>query len=137
MDREQSVDPVDVLDTLVNQPATLSVEPAVFLYGDTWHAHNTPNLPLTPQIGHQRSQQSLGIDAVRFGSARSTINLQTCRIDDVVADVMCLEQTVEPEAVVAGQQETISTRFFVSLATRVRIRSQRSKSSFPSLGFNV
>src|SRR6185436_11888011 len=102
MDREQSLDPVDVLDTLVNQPATLSVEPAVVLYDDTWHAHNTPNLRLTPQIRHQRSQQSLGIDAVRFGSARSTINLQTCRIDDVVADVMCLEQTVEPEAVVAG-----------------------------------
>src|SRR6476469_8582634 len=102
MDREQSLDPVDVLDTLVNQPATLSVEPTVVLFGDTWHAHNTPNLRLTPQIRHQRSQQSLGIDAVRFGSARSTINLQTCRIDDVVADVMCLEQTVEPEAVVAG-----------------------------------
>src|SRR6476646_2452696 len=102
MDREQSLDPVDVLDTLVNQPATLSVEPTVVLFGDTWHAHNTPNLRLPPQIRHQRSQQSLGIDAVRFGSARSTINLQTCRIDDVVADVMCLEQTVEPEAVVAG-----------------------------------
>ena len=53
MDREQSLDPVDVLDTLVNQPATLSMEPTVVLFGDTWHAHNTPNLRFTPQIRQQ------------------------------------------------------------------------------------
>src|ERR1700747_349495 len=44
------LNPVDVLDTLVNQPATLSMEPTVVLFGDTWDAHNTPNLRLTPQI---------------------------------------------------------------------------------------
>jgi hypothetical protein len=35
MDRKQSLDPVDVLDTFVNQPATLTMEPTVVLLGDT------------------------------------------------------------------------------------------------------
>src|SRR5262245_2283421 len=56
MDREQSLDPVDVLDTFVNQPTTLTMQPTVVLFGDTWHAHNAPNLRLTPQIRHQGSQ---------------------------------------------------------------------------------
>src|SRR5215831_8146969 len=47
MDREQSLDPVDVLDTFVNQPATLTMAPTVVLFGDTRHAYNTPNLRLT------------------------------------------------------------------------------------------
>src|SRR6476660_9211295 len=102
MDREQSLDPVDVLDTLVNQPATLSVEPTVVLFGDTWHAHNAPNLRLTSQIRHQGLQQSLGIDAVRLRATRPKINLQTCRVDHVVADAVCFEQAAEPEAVVAS-----------------------------------
>src|SRR5215469_15375415 len=73
MDREQSLDPVDVLDTFVNQPATLTMEPTVVLFGNTRHAHNAPNLWFTPQIRHQGSEQSLGIDAVRLGATRSTI----------------------------------------------------------------
>src|SRR6202008_4827277 len=40
MDREQSLDPVDMLDTFVNQPTTLTMEPTVVLFGDTWHTHN-------------------------------------------------------------------------------------------------
>src|SRR5262249_53340283 len=40
MDREQSLDPVDVLDTFVNKPATLAMEPTVVLFRDTWHAHD-------------------------------------------------------------------------------------------------
>jgi hypothetical protein len=53
MDREQSLDPVDVLDTFVNQPVTLTMEPTIALFGDTGHAHNAPNLRLTPQIRQQ------------------------------------------------------------------------------------
>src|ERR1700758_4594540 len=48
MDREQSLDPVAVLDTFVNQPIALTMEPTVVLFDDTWHAHNAPNLRLTP-----------------------------------------------------------------------------------------
>src|SRR6476646_2531297 len=55
MDREQSLDPVDVLDTFVNQPATLTMEPTVVLLGDTRHAHNAPNLRFTTQIRHKPS----------------------------------------------------------------------------------
>ena len=77
MDREQSLDPVDVLDTFVNQPTTLTIEPTVVLFGDTY-AHNAPNFRLTPQIRHQGSQQSLDIEVVRLGATRPTINLQTC-----------------------------------------------------------
>jgi hypothetical protein len=86
MDREQSLDPVDVLDTFVNQPTTLTIEPTLVLFGDTWHAHDTPNLRLAPQIRHQGSEQSLDIDAVSLRATRPTINLQTCRVDHVVAD---------------------------------------------------
>jgi hypothetical protein len=53
MDRKQALDPVDVLDTFVNQPATLTMEPTVVLFGDTRHAHNAPNFRLTTQIRHQ------------------------------------------------------------------------------------
>src|SRR5215813_8980915 len=53
MDREQSLDPVDVLDTFANQSITLTMQPTVVLFGDTWDAHNAPNLRLTPQIRHQ------------------------------------------------------------------------------------
>jgi hypothetical protein len=102
MDREQSLDPVDVLDTFVNKPATLAMEPTVVLFRDTWHAHDAPNFRLTPQIRHQRSELSFDIDAVSLGSTRPTINLQTCRVDHVVADAVCFEQAVEPEAVVAS-----------------------------------
>ena len=37
-----------------------------------------------------------------FWLHRPTINLQTCRVDHVVADAVCFEQAMEPEAVVAG-----------------------------------
>jgi hypothetical protein len=47
MDREQAFDPVDVLDTLVDQPVTLTMKPTVVLFDDTWHAHNASNLRLT------------------------------------------------------------------------------------------
>jgi hypothetical protein len=53
MDRQQSLDPVDVLDTFVNQPATLTMEPTVVLLGDNRHAHNAPNLRFTTQMRHQ------------------------------------------------------------------------------------
>jgi hypothetical protein len=46
-------DPVDVLDTLVNQPTTLTMEPTVVFFGDTWHVHNASNFRLTPQKCHQ------------------------------------------------------------------------------------
>jgi hypothetical protein len=77
------------------------MEPTVILFSDTWNAHNAPNFGLTPQIRQQRSQQSLDIDAVRLRSARTAINLQTCRVDRVVAYAVCFEQTVASEAVVA------------------------------------
>ncbi len=53
MDREQALDPVDVLDTFADQPAQLTIEPTVILFGDTWNAHNAPNFRLTPQIRQQ------------------------------------------------------------------------------------
>ena len=53
MDREQSLDPVDVLDTFVNQPTTLTMEPTVVLFSDTWYTHNAPNLRLAAQVCHQ------------------------------------------------------------------------------------
>src|SRR6516164_9145228 len=97
MDREQSLDPVDVLDTFVDQPTTLTIEPTIVLFGDTWHSHNAPDFRLFSQIRHQGSQQSLDIDVVSLRATRSTINLQTCRVDHVVADAVCFEQAVEPE----------------------------------------
>jgi hypothetical protein len=128
---------VDVLDSFADQPATLTMQPTVVLFGDAWHAHNAPDLWLTTQIRHQRSEQSLDINSVRLGPARPTINLHTCRIDDVVAYALRFEQTAEPEAIIARFVETTSTRFFNSPATRVLIRSISFKSSFQSHGFNV
>jgi hypothetical protein len=100
MNREQAFDAVDVLDSFADQPATLTIEPTIVLFGDTRHPQNAPNLWLTAQIRHQRSEQSLDINSVRLGSAGPTINLHTRRIDDVVADAG-FEETVEPEAVIA------------------------------------
>jgi hypothetical protein len=42
-----------VLDSFGDQPATLTMEPTVVLFGDTRHAHNAPNFRLTPQIRNQ------------------------------------------------------------------------------------
>jgi hypothetical protein len=51
--RPASQDSWSVLDTLVDQPVTLTMKPTVVLFCDTWHAHNAPNLRLTTQIRHQ------------------------------------------------------------------------------------
>jgi hypothetical protein len=75
--------PVDVLDSFADQPAPLTMEPPVVLFGDTPHAHDAANLRLTTQTRHQRSEQSLDINSVRLGSARPPINLHTLRIDDI------------------------------------------------------
>src|SRR5215831_2386555 len=72
MNCEQAFDPVDVLDSFADQPATLTMQPTVVLFGDTRHAHNAPNFWLTSQIRHQRSQQSLDVNSVRLGSASPT-----------------------------------------------------------------
>jgi hypothetical protein len=61
VDREQSLDPVDVLDTLVNQPATLSMEPTVVLFGDTRHAHNTPGKPLLMGTTIRRTAMAVSV----------------------------------------------------------------------------
>jgi hypothetical protein len=74
MNREQAIDPVNVLDSFGDQPATLTMHPTVVLFGDARHAHNAPNLRLTTQIRHQRSEQSLDINSVRLGPARPTTN---------------------------------------------------------------
>src|SRR6516164_4003485 len=47
------------------------------------------------------SDRSNRSTSTRSVLARRTINLQTCRIDDIVAYAVCFEQTVKPEAVVA------------------------------------
>jgi hypothetical protein len=80
INREQAFNPVDVLDSFADQPATLTMEPTVVLFGDTRRAQNAPNLWLTTQIRHQRSEQSLDINSVRLGSARPTINRHTRRL---------------------------------------------------------
>jgi hypothetical protein len=38
---------------------------------------------------------------VSLGATRPTIDLQTCRVDHVVADAVCFEQAMKPEAVIA------------------------------------
>src|SRR5262249_3266734 len=103
-----------------DQPATLTMEPTVVLFGDTRHAHNAPNLWLTTQIRHQRSQQSLDVNSVRLGSARPTINLHTRRIDDIVAYALRFEQTVEPEAVIARFVATNHIHAFLQFSSNAR-----------------
>src|SRR5215469_5298321 len=120
MNRQQAFDPVDVLDSFADQPATLTMKPTVVLFGNTRHAHNAPDLWLTTQIRHQRSQQSLDINSVRLGSARPTINLHTRRIDDVVAYALRFEQTVEPEAVIARFVATNHIHAFLQFSSNAR-----------------
>src|SRR5215467_3249988 len=105
---------------VADQPATLTMEPTVVLFGDTRHAHNAPNLWLTTQIRHQRSQQSLDVTSVRLGSARPTINLHTRRIDDIVAYALRFEQTVEPEAVIARFVATNHIHAFLQFSSNAR-----------------
>ena len=44
---------LNVLETFVDQPTTLTMQPTVVLFGDGWYAHNAPHFRLTPQIRHQ------------------------------------------------------------------------------------
>src|SRR5262252_8863357 len=106
----------------------------VVLFGDTRHAHNAPNLWLTTQMRHQRSQQSLDVNSVRLGSARPTINLHTRRIDDVVAYALRFKQTVEPEAVMTRFVARNHIHAFLQFYSIARLSF---KSSFQSQGFNV
>src|SRR5262249_32072151 len=64
MNREQAFDPVDVPDWLADQPATLTIEPTVILFGDTRHAQNAPHFWLTTQIRHQRVRDGRSVVAV-------------------------------------------------------------------------
>jgi hypothetical protein len=62
MNREQAFDPVEVLDSLADQSATLTMEPTVALFGDTRRAQNAPNRFLAMQMRHPRSEQSLDLN---------------------------------------------------------------------------
>jgi hypothetical protein len=44
---------VDVLDPLVDQAVTLTMQSTIIFFGDTWHPHHAPHLRLAAQIRHQ------------------------------------------------------------------------------------
>src|SRR5215471_4659179 len=64
--REQPLDPVGVLDALLEQRAALARQTTAVLLGRAgWPHHRTdPSLPACP--GHQRAQQCLSVDRVRL-----------------------------------------------------------------------
>jgi hypothetical protein len=92
MDREQSLDPVDVLDTFVNQPAMLTMEPTVVRASATLGTRTTLQTFGSPRryaisdraiVRHQRGPSSLGaLDD----------QPETCRIDDIVADAVGVDK---------------------------------------------
>ena len=58
-------------------------------------------MALTTAPGDNRMQQFLYVDPIGFHAAGATIDLQGCRIHNPTLDAVLLEQTRQPEAVVA------------------------------------
>jgi hypothetical protein len=80
--RAESLDAVDVLDTFGYQATALAVQPALIFFSDSWHAHDAPHLGLAAQMRHQRPQHSTRIDAIRLSSTRTPIDLHARRKSD-------------------------------------------------------
>jgi hypothetical protein len=52
MDRAKPLDAVDVLATFVDQTVTLTVQPTVILFSNSWHAYHAPHLRFAAQMRH-------------------------------------------------------------------------------------
>src|SRR6516164_1524321 len=102
MERAEPLDPVDVPDAFRDQAVSLAVRPARILFGKTGRPHHAPHFRLAAQIRHQRAQKPLRVDPVRFHAPRPAIHLEACWIDDVIAYAMRLEESVQPESVIAS-----------------------------------
>src|SRR6202023_3235882 len=73
--------------------------PTAVLFARAWrHGHGAdPRLPALP--GHQRAQQRLAVDRIRFGAPVASRHGNRGRIDDVALDAIGLEQAMNPETI--------------------------------------
>lgn len=91
-----------MLDAFLDQTLTFPVHtPGVFFF-DTGNLNRAEHLILTSMEGHQGAQQADGIDAVSLGPPGPTIDLQARRVNDMIDNARCDQNTVQPEAIIAG-----------------------------------
>ncbi len=98
----QSLDPVDQANALLQQRGPLAARTTRILLVRRRRADHGADLRLAAGPGHQRPQQSLGIQAVRLGPPGTAVDLQRTRVHDMAADAVRLEKAVQPEPVAAG-----------------------------------
>src|SRR3954447_14491675 len=84
--RTKSLDAVDMLYALGNQPTTLAMQtPGVFMF-DTRNVHHAARLRLTAQMTDQRTTHPIGIDLIRLPPPRPPIHLQAGRIENIIVN---------------------------------------------------
>jgi hypothetical protein len=59
-------------------------------------------------MGHQGAQQKLAVDPVRLRPPPTLLDCNARRIEDVVRNPTCLQQPVQPKAIIAG---LVATRY--------------------------
>ena len=75
--------------------------PSVLLF-DTGNLNGAENLILTSMESHQGTQHAHRIDTVGLGPPGSAIDLQAGRVNDMIDNASLGQNTVQPEAVIAG-----------------------------------
>src|SRR5688500_4783184 len=99
--REQPLDPVRMLGSLLEQRATLARQaPAVLLFR-AWRSYHRADAPLAPCPGHERAHEHLAVDRVVLGPAMPPVDRDRGRVDDMALDPVGLEQAMNPKAVEA------------------------------------
>jgi hypothetical protein len=99
---QKSLDPVDVSHPLVQQGLARTVQALEILLLRARHAHDAAGLRLAAVQSHQHAHQTLGVCAVCLHVAAAPADLDTRRIDDLIADAMGVQQSMQPEAVISS-----------------------------------
>jgi site-specific DNA recombinase len=99
---EQPLDPVRVLDALLEQRGALARQaPAVLLFRAR-RPHHRAHAPLAARPSHEAAQEHLTVDRVRLGPAMPPVDGDRGGIDDTARDPVPLQQAVQPETVEPG-----------------------------------
>ena len=100
LSEEQPLDAVDMASTLSDQALALAMRTAsVFLF-DRGHPNNGAHMALATVDRDESPQQGEQIDAIGLHSARPSVDLDACRIEDATVDSDLCQRTRQPETVV-------------------------------------
>ena len=86
LSEQQSLDPIDVLNALVEQRLALAAEPSTVLLFDAGRPGHGADPGFAALIGHQRAKQRLAVDPVGLGAPTPARRCDRGRVDDMAFD---------------------------------------------------